>query len=90
MVEEPSNKDHLTHCLYWLERREGITLDTFVGEGRREDSHADLFVFLQRQVMLSEEYREKLERKEVLFLFVFSVFFLGPHLQHVEVPRLGV
>ena len=24
------------------------------------------------------------------FLFYFLFFFLGPHLQHIEVPRLGV
>ena len=27
---------------------------------------------------------------EWLFLFVFCFVFLGPHLQHTEVPRLGV
>ena len=25
-----------------------------------------------------------------IYLFIFFVYFLGPHMQHVEVPRLGV
>ena len=30
------------------------------------------------------------ELSEILILFCFVFCFLGPHLQHMEVPRLGV
>ena len=36
-------------------------------------------------------WTQGLERgKQVFFFFLFFFVFLGPHLQHVEVPRLGV
>ena len=46
-------------------------MDTFWGDGRR-GAYADLFLwfFLQKEVMVSEGNREKLERKEVFVCFV--------------------